>query len=217
MYFLAVCLLICGVIAWQHVAIVAAWMTFWMGLSAALLVGAPLFWVLILGEILLLFWCLDGDEDEFGGYIATVSIVIVVLVLQFVSDARPFGYVRTHPWLSLASIAAYIVIGGLWSIGKWWFVETARYQKVKDDFLLEHRVNGTVIPTRISDKWLNRVVEAKSNPHSSQQRFLSWIAYWPWSMTWTLLNDPIKRMSRRIYYELQSVYQRITDHVWVVK
>jgi len=45
-------------------------------------------------------------------------------------------------------------------------------------------------------------------------RIIAWMSYWPWSLFWTLLNDPIRRLFRRIYYQIKNVLQSISDRVY---
>jgi hypothetical protein len=85
---------------------------------------------------------------------------------------------------------------------------------VRDEFLERKHINGPAIPEMWQKEWQETIRTRKTLPKLYKHRFLSWIGYWPWSLVWTLINDPLKRIVRRIYYELQGVYQRITDRVW---
>jgi hypothetical protein len=182
--------------------------------AAALVYGTALFWGLAVLETALLFSALDDEGDDYGGAIAAASLLIILLLFQFKSDTRPFTYLWTHKGTVAIGAIAYLVIGGVWSIAKWWFVETNAFRRVKEDFLDRHRIAGQEIPTVHKAAWAEQIVREKSNPRRSQKRFMSWIAYWPWSLAWTLVNDPLKRIARRIYNQLLSTYQRITDRVW---
>ena len=42
-----------------------------------------------------------------------------------------------------------------------------------------------------------------------KSRVTMWMVWWPWSMIWTLLNDPIRRMWRTIWKRLQKTYAQI--------
>lgn len=182
--------------------------------SAALIVGTPFFWLLMAIECGVLFWCLDDESDDYGSGIAGVSLVVIALLFQFFSPVKPFTYLWQHVWQAVLAVAGYLVVGSLWSVIKWWFVETSRFNRVKDDFFQFNNLKGQTIPDEYRERWNNKVAKVKSDPRQSKARFISWIAYWPWSLVWTLVNDPLKRAVRRIYTELLSTYQRITDHVW---
>jgi len=45
-------------------------------------------------------------------------------------------------------------------------------------------------------------------------RIIAWMSYWPWSLFWTILNDPIRRLFRRIYYKIKSFLQGISEKVF---
>jgi len=45
-------------------------------------------------------------------------------------------------------------------------------------------------------------------------RVISWMSYWPWSLFWTILNDPIRRLMRRIYYRIKGILQGISDRAF---
>lgn len=52
------------------------------------------------------------------------------------------------------------------------------------------------------------------SPRDHKSRILIWMAWWPWSMAWTLLNDPIKRAFRAIYRALQKRFQSISERAF---
>jgi hypothetical protein len=185
-------------------------------IGTSLLFGAPLFWLLIIAESSLLFWALDEETDTSVGVIETISLLAVLLILQFFSNVKVFTYIWAYPVRSVGFLALYLLVGGVWSIGKWWFAETSKFHRVKEEFLRRKNITGSKITEEFQEDWRKTVEHQKTNPRDQQSRFLGWIAYWPWSLFWTILNDPLKRAARRVYHELQATYQRITDHVWKV-
>ncbi len=38
--------------------------------------------------------------------------------------------------------------------------------------------------------------------------------YWQWSLVWTIIDDPVKRLFELIYRELRAVYQKIADNAY---
>lgn len=179
---------------------------------ASLLFGSALFWTLLFVETCFMFWCVDDgtlDDADFDGALPTVSLIALLILLQEFSNVKPFTYLWTHRATAALFAVGYLVVGALWSVAKWWFVETATFAAFKRSYAMRHGDRGP-------DAWKIAVAKEREQRSTGAQRAraLAWIAYWPWSMAWTLANDPLKRAARRIYDALQGTYQRITDRVW---
>src|SRR5205823_5639912 len=110
-------------------------------------------------------------------------------------------FVRTHPVLTALYVSGYFLAGAAWSIVKWWFAETNRVREARDEFRESRDIRT----------WSEFIKNRKSDPTNYKSDIIAWITFWPFSLVWTLLNDPVRRLCRRIYDELQGVYQRITD------
>jgi len=151
-------------------------------------------WALILVDCGFILYAID-DDDETWGTAATISVLLVLGVLQWLTPFKPYTFVYENPLPVAIGAGAYFFVGAGWSVVKWWFAEKARVRKAKQ---------------RYGEKWRGQ----KTEPATYKATVLVWIGYWPFSLVWTLLNDPFKRLVRWIYDELQRIYQRITDRVW---
>ncbi len=121
------------------------------------------------------------------------------------------GFVKSvvaHPLLTVGYTAAYFLVGGFWSVVKWWFEETARVRRIRIEF--ERQLTWPKPET----SWETYIIGHKTVVRYHREDFFVWVAFWPFSAVWTLINDPVRRLVRRIVSELQQVYQRITDYVW---
>lgn len=136
----------------------------------------------------------------------TAVTVATLFVLNGLGLPWLFRWVVAHPVLALTYVLGYIASGALWSVIKWWFAETDRFRRAKESFRRDNGENAERLALHLA--------RAKSDPTNYKSDITFWISFWPVNMVWTLLNDPIRRAARRIYAELQGVYQRITDHVW---
>ena len=56
--------------------------------------------------------------------------------------------------------------------------------------------------------------EYKPRPNKHKARILTWMTYWPFSFIWTMLNDPIKRLMKAIYYKIAGFLTRISDRIF---
>jgi len=52
------------------------------------------------------------------------------------------------------------------------------------------------------------------DPAKFKPFILRWLMFWPWSLSWTLLDDPIRRTFKAIYDSLVSTYERIAKEVF---
>jgi hypothetical protein len=135
-----------------------------------------------------------------------VAIIALLWTLWYaITHLGVITYVVQHPWQTAAYASGYFVIGGAWSIAKWWFAETNAVRAAKE------RYDSSVTIRMTWDEYRR---DQKTNLRFYKPNVMFWIGGWPLSAIYTLLDDPIRRLCRRIYYELQGVYQRITDHVW---
>lgn len=63
--------------------------------------------------------------------------------------------------------------------------------------------------------WFGRSISiSKPLPEDFKGRIISWIGYWPPSMFWTLLNDPLRRLGRQIYYGIANMLSNISNRAW---
>ena len=106
-------------------------------------------------------------------------------------------------WNNLAEIFKFLIfyfmIGGLWSIAKWYF------------YLL-----------RVRDRqknWITPKEEKRKRPDASyarnnKGRIMGWIGHWPFSMIGSLIGDVLARVVESIFNVLRSLYDRIGNHVF---
>ncbi|MBU1179759.1 hypothetical protein KJ885_02345 [Patescibacteria group bacterium] len=187
-----------------------------------LAVGGVLFWILLSVVCLLLIVAVEFERPGW----ATVSVIATFLLLGFFGDFNVWLAVKGNPLIALGFFFAYVVVGVLWSFGKWWFfVRNKRdeYEECKARFLRDKGIENTsVVPDNLKKEWSQQFGRyatrdyygGKPKARENKARILTWMIYWPWSMFWTLINDPIKRFFKFIYERLQKVYQKIADSVY---
>lgn len=160
-----------------------------------LAVGSVLFWILIGIVGVLLFVAV---EYERAGW-ATISVVATLALLAWLGNFSLRAIIKGNPLMAFAFLAAYIIIGFVWSFGKWYFYVRnmrAQYDEAKKEGL--------------------RIISYYNKPdiNKNKARALTWAIYWPWSMVWTLINDPIKNLFKYFFRRLQAVYQKIADKAY---
>lgn len=113
-------------------------------------------------------------------------------------------YLWHHPWQTVVYSAGYLLLGAGWSVVKWWSYvgEKIRNLRANHDRGFAH------------EPWASFVArhEFTIDAGNYKSEISLWILFWPVNALWTIFDDPIRRIVRRIYVELQGVYKRITDY-----
>ena len=167
-------------------------------------------------------------EYEKAGW-ATITLITVFTLLAFFGNFNIAIAVRTHPIESVLCLGGYFVFGTFWSITKWWFFVRARkatYDEYKAEFLKKHNINSITSDCKSQFKefmdnyrsgrryWENELSWEKPIAKDNKSRIMTWMVYWPWSMVWTLLNDPVKKMFKAIYNRIVVVFDKISDNIY---
>ena len=175
------------------------------------LLGTVWFWVTLIVACLILFWEVEAERGE----LATVTIVVSLLALQFLTDIKVFTYVGNNPSVILPAIAGYFVLGTLWSFGKWWFF-VQRKKKGYKKALTQYKERSQLNHTResLDSESRPKVSQFKPVATSNKGRILVWMMYWPWSMAWTIIDDPVKEVFARIFDRARKIYQSIADRAF---
>jgi len=194
-----------------------------MSLPEIFLVGSLWFWLLLAVETIVLVVLLESDQ----GVIATLTFVATLSVLQFLGDVNFLGYVIEHPLTVALGAAGYFVLGTLWAIAKWWlYVREQRswYDELRSAFLSMHRLESQrAMPEELQPLWQRCVEMAKRNRRHLDVRPLAarhkagivrWMSYWPWSLSWTILKDPVRKAFLMIYHNLAEHLQEISDRAF---
>jgi hypothetical protein len=184
-------------------------------------VGTLSFWALLAIEmVLLLVWI----ELEHAGW-ATFSALAAIAVLQLcgVDILRPMA---ANPGLTACLVGGYFLVGTLWSVCKW-YLYVREQRRLYDEFKAEwFRANGvtysapgfegTACPAELSEAFKRAVRSRHAKPQvgDHKARIYLWIAYWPWSALWTVINDPVRKLLREIYNLIHKFLQRISDKAW---
>jgi hypothetical protein len=180
-------------------------------------VGTIGFWILVSLEILLLFFC---TAKELGG-LAFVSILAVLLGLNYFGNVDIIGAFGNHPGLAALLIVSYFASGTIWAVCKWWFFVQERrrkYAAMRQRFMEAKKLPiDSEIPEDMKEKFLEHCrnhfgySSAKPNVGEYKGKILFWMTYWPISLCLTILDDPIRRLFAQIYRIISATLQRISD------
>jgi hypothetical protein len=194
-----------------------------MTLPQVFLVGSLWFWLLLAVEIILVFVLLEWDQ----GVIATLTFLATLLLLQFLGDVNLYGYVIQHPLSVAIGAAGYFALGTLWAIAKWWFYvreQRAWYDELRAGFLRLHGFEPHgAMPEELQHSWQHCLTLAEKNGQRLDVRPLAaghkrdivrWMYCWPWSFSWTMIKDPVRKAFLTIYQNIAEYLQEISDRAF---
>lgn len=144
---------------------------------------------------------------------ATTTLISLLIGLQLFSDVRPFTYAVHHPLAIISYFIAYIALGFVYVWFKWAsFVSMA-----------VRRITALVTKDPNDPKEFSNAISAarclgyKSIPFQVSDhkgKIITWMAYWPVSLTWTVLNDPLRRLFEYLYTVISHSLQMISNRAF---
>jgi hypothetical protein len=147
--------------------------------------------------------------------LATFNILTTTLAMWWFFDIPIFSTFWENPALLVAIVPTYIALGTGWSLIRWWLYVS----RIRDQFLdaksdWQAKNKGTDDDWWCS--WPGEEWAAKIPPLASQHKEIItlWILYWPWSMVWTLVDDPFRRLAQWAYRKIQHSYVWITNKIF---
>lgn len=202
------------------------------------IIGGFWFWALLAGHAI---WLLLASWKEIG-WSASLSLIVFFVLMWLFGNFNIFYWIYTNPITFTACAAVYLVVGVLWSFGKWYLFLTDvkdAYSQIREEFKQSHNITGDVIPVRDLESWRNalsdeskwdRHLEGRHHfdrihrvtsttdiiPKASNYKatIIFWMAYWPLSLLWSICSDFIERLFQRIYRTFQELYNRVAQHVF---
>jgi hypothetical protein len=194
-----------------------------MNLPEVFVVGSLWFWLLLAVEMLVLLVLLEWEQ----GAVATLTLAATLLALQFLGDVNVYGYAISHPWTVVLGAVGYFALGTGWAVAKWWFYvreQRAWYDELRAAFLRTHGyAPDGAMPEGLQPQWMWCLDNARKERRSldvhplaagHKRRIVRWMSYWPWSATWTLLKDPVRKAFVSIYHHLSDYLQEISDRAF---
>ena len=178
--------------------------------------GTIWFWALMAVSIILMLSLIEYKNDV----PATLTLLATLLVLQFFGNIKVFSYMFEHPFWSAVWTKAYLGAGVAWALGKWYLyakAEKRKYDKSKSAYLKARKIDGDILTVEQKMAWKEHALQHLGREDVVPQfdrheaRFLMWMMHWPWSFVWTLIDDPIKRLFKEIYYQLKKTGQAIAN------
>ena len=129
-----------------------------------------------------------------------IAMVATLALVHFVWPAYSIiNFAYYHPMILVQYLLAYVGVGIVWSFFKWYL------------FLIDARDDTRERLNNIGKTKIVIVVPSASN---NKARITSWTAFWPWTVTWWIINDPIKRFYRWLFRVLSSTYDGVANRMF---
>ncbi len=143
-------------------------------------------------------------ESESGTALITIAGLIGLYFITTPSGAA-YTWMGDNLVGTAFYIAAYFGIGAVYSVVKWWRYLLNRIDKFKE----QNTPDSYNYTSRLED------FIAGTPTFTRRKSLISlWIGYWPVSVVWTLINDPITKLINFIFSQLRGMYESIAQHVF---
>lgn len=170
--------------------------------------GAWGFWLLLVVSIVFMSELLDNDEPGW----ATILAVVTMAVLAVFGGINPITWAIANPSATILYIGGYFAAGAAWSLVKW-YSYLLKIRRSMEAIRREHPGwEQSDVIRMVRNAGLGGSFPPQVGDHKS--RVIGWMALWPASMVWTVINDPVRRACEEIYARLGGVYQAISNRVF---
>lgn len=153
--------------------------------------GTVWFWILAVIASVIIIACTEHEHYP------TPSIVVTLLAIIY------WKQIIAAPWQTIGIVVGlFALFGVLWSIFKWF----RHVNKFVAKYRSEHGIaqpDGTVTLSESQMRDLRNDISVSNN----KALLTGWIAFWPWSLLWSLTGD----FFNMLYDAMSNVYQKITD------
>jgi hypothetical protein len=177
-------------------------------------VGGILFWLLTAAAIILILWAVSDDDSVFKPLLFMAAYIAIV---HFFGNAAWATLALANPGTVAIYIGIYFGVGILWSLFKWVFFvrgKSLEYSEAKKRFLTRKNVEDlTVVPEELRQNWKETVdshLLEQPTAARNKRKIISWMAYWPFSIVWTIIRDPWEY----IYDALASLFNAISKSIY---
>lgn len=159
-------------------------------------IGTLWFWLLLLVATI---FVIISTESRWGGTGATMTMLITLVLLYFFGAKQiidsVFTFMSERPSIALSFIFIYFGAGVLWSISKWYL----HVQKNKEEALSE------------IEKGYDRYISTSVDVTNNKGKIISWMCYWPFSLLWTVLNDPMRKVFEQLFKQTRRIFESMSE------
>lgn len=196
------------------------------------------FWGLLLFELVFLFSCVSYKTNT----PAIISILLLLVVLQFFGQIPIFQFIYENPLVILIYFLSYLLIGIIWAVIKWYLFVVDNYHKydeLMDSFIgIKKSERAEIVKNKLTPEQIKEwkiffsknsrfseynfwgvyqeynLIDYKPNPKNYKNNITNWLMLWPFSLLNTLFADFLFKLFKHIYNCIKEFLTKITNHVW---
>ena len=154
--------------------------------------GTLWFWMLCVASAVLIIYSTETSDIS-----ATLWFIISLALIGFLGNQDFFinigHWIIYSPGKTLLVCLGYFLLGTVWSFIKWGFFLHKKRR---------HYIDSNTKITEFDFKYLKAI--------KNKGKIINWMIYWPLSLLWTLINDPVKRIFEKIFYKVSSIYDKMS-------
>jgi hypothetical protein len=156
---------------------------------------------------------------------ATSVLIGTGLVLQFFTTIQPFTMIMANPASILGFLAIYLAFGIGYGMFKWYRylrVLLADYAVKRAEYLKSNKLveadmtksEREYMVAALSQKIVGRGRSLPPKVSEHKSRVTTWMAYWPLSLTWMLLDDLVIGIWEWTYNRVADILQGLSARVF---
>lgn len=162
--------------------------------------------------------------------LSITSLAAFLLTVWFMTakgwtDIPVFEFVKANALNFCIGLALYLVIGLCWAVIRWAMFVKAERRKYDEVFAKHKSMYGGCATDWTAEQFSSfrsefkysydaDHIEFRPKIENFKEEFFLWMFFWPFSLLWTMIDDPVRRLCRAIYDMIGSRLQAISDSVW---
>ena len=174
------------------------------------------FYILFALGLAWLMWATER-ESVGGAFFATI-FAGTLGVLQYGSFSGLLLAVKANPLIVGVAALAFFIIGTFWARFKWGMLVSDMAKEINDfitqfgiDAAVRHYSNRTHTEEEIRQTSFACLAPTVG---SYKGRIVTWIILWIPSLTWFILNDPIRRIGNWIFENIKGYFQNVANTIF---
>jgi hypothetical protein len=171
-------------------------------------------WFWALAGVIILAAIVSVENEKFT--VTTPIVVIGIAALIWLSGAsNVLGWARENIATIIAGVAIYLVVGVIYGVIRYMFY----VHKIADrltDWAKDYGYNVSALTKSQAASFAarERLANFPLKVSDSKSRIIFWGIYWPFSMPWTLINEPVKRFFNFAYGRMAGFMQIVADRAF---